>query len=277
MINIQIHNESVRIRDKWEEITLTEAQQLLKIAKQLPQHVIDLYRLYLVEDENEAEKQRLSAMITPLEYSKTLPSIYGEILEVLSDGSKELINKLLPEDRRILYSNFLLPVIAGLLISPTYTPKQIKSFNFQGVKYFLPRYKQILNQDIPGADLSAIEFTEVADLEIASAGMDGGRLENAAMIVAILCRPMEGDQREKYDENKAAERSIAFQHLPMNVIWEVFFWSAELSTISSLQGQRSLLEGIVLGKRKSVKGFRSRIMAGIQRLLKWRKPALSVV
>ena len=69
---------------------------------------------------------------------------------------------------------------------------------------------------------------ETDDILKAAHDMDGGRLDVAANIVSILCRPKAEDGKvEKYDEARSLERAQTFLDLPMSIVWEVFFCTHE--------------------------------------------------
>ena len=97
-----------------------------------------------------------------------------------------------------------------------YEPKGIKSFEWDGVEYHLPK----MTADgfgglLPMAEETAESWAESNDLHIASENP----YECMPLIVAILCRP----EGEPYNELTARQRSEVFKQLPVSIAFEVFF------------------------------------------------------
>jgi hypothetical protein len=90
----------------------------------------------------------------------------------------------------------------------------------------------------PMADRTAIEFAEIADLEIASKKLDGGKFEVLPVMLAIICRPHIDGSVEKYDEQTCLSRADLFKELKMDIVWDVFF---SLKTQCVLSGQNTAL------------------------------------
>jgi hypothetical protein len=234
MIKLEIHSEQVNLKDQWSDITLKEAIALYKVAKKLPDHVVSLYEEKLKDKPDEKLIDQLSEKITIEEHQKKLPQIYGELIALLSNIRPELLKKLGPGERRVLYDHFLAQFVLGLLFWPAYKSEGIAYFSYKGTKYFLPMSSTLHNYIRPGVDLSALEFTEVADLQIAANHLEEGRFTHASKIIAILCRP----KGETYDEQICGNRANEFLSLTMDKVWEVFFSLVECTIISQ---QHSLL------------------------------------
>jgi hypothetical protein len=111
-----------------------------------------------------------------------------------------------------------------------YEPKGIKSFEWNGVEYHLPK----MTADgfgglLPMAEETAESWAESNDLHIASENP----YECMPLIVAILCRP----EGEPYNELTARQRSEVFKQLPVSIAFEVFFCKlTQTITIASLIG-----------------------------------------
>lgn len=263
MVNLEVHSAKVKLRDKWEDITLKEAIELYKLARKLPDYVISLFEEKLKEDPDEKRIAELSSKITAEDQFKVLPSIYGEMLQLLSNISEETLKKTTPVERKVLFDNFFAHLVLGLLFWPAYESQGINSFTHEGVEYFLPNSTKLFGYEKPGVDLTALEFTEMADLQIAAAHLEEGKFGNASKIIAILCRP----EGESYDEVKSGNRAESFMSLTMDKVWEVFFSLVESTTI--LQ-QHSLLSTLrVEVGRLSV--LKSKLMGGMPASWKLRK------
>jgi len=87
-------------------------------------------------------------------------------------------------------------------------------------------------------DVSALEYSESADLMTAFSSLSGGAKDYSRlpMLVAILCRP----KGEPYDEEAAIQRSETFESLTMDVVWSVFF-SLSIPAIISRQFDQTYL------------------------------------
>lgn len=160
------------------------------------------------------------------EYSRI---VCGAIAEVTGIGIEALLALSLNK-QRLFCDAFELNVIRPLYMLGLYEPKGIKSFEWEGVEYMLPR----MTADgfgglLPMADETAESWAESNDLHLASANP----YECLPLIVAILCRP----EGEKYDELKARERAEEFRQLPAYIAFEVFFCKfLQITTIASLIG-----------------------------------------
>lgn len=261
MLHFEVNNELVKLKTNWEEINLLEAINVLKISLTLPESLRAIYAEKLSEEPDEDKVEKLLSSITEEETFKTIPVVYGNLIKALSDISPKTLNQIPSESRRALYAQYIQPIVLGLLFAPTYEYKSPRFFEFEGVKYFLPNVLKIEDLEVPGIDLTAIEFTEAADLQIAASQMEAGRLENASKIVAILCRP----EGEEYDEKVMLQRALSFQKLPMSVVWEVFFCLRESLIILQLHAQRSFLGQEI---RKAKNHSKSKHTVGILQLLK---------
>jgi len=58
--------------------------------------------------------------------------------------------------------------------------------------------------------------------------LEGIGIAGMSQFCAVMCR----EKGEDYDEDKAMVRAEAFETLPMNIVWEVFFCITRLSTTS---------------------------------------------
>jgi hypothetical protein len=165
-----------------------------------------------------------------------LPQLYGEFIGVLTTIDQALIDKLTPLARTNFYNKYLLQYVLGILFFPVnFSPIKEDSFNIEGVKYYYPKSRRFMvgTEEIeePFIDGTALEFTEVADLEVAAKELEGGRFEMAANIIAILCRP----EGEKYNEQVSLKRvPILIKHLRMDIVWQVFLYiTKSFSTVNN--------------------------------------------
>jgi|GEM_PF-4038396 len=269
MVNLKIHNTKVKLKDEWKDISLREALELSKIAFSLPEYVKDLFHEKLKESPDESRVEELIKQISPEDQFKKLPALYGDMLSLLSDISEPTLASMSPTERKVVYDHYLSPLVLGLIVWPAYESKGITSFKHKGTTYRLPSSTELFGYTKPGVSLTALEFTEIADLQIAAAKMEEGQLSNAAKIIAIICRP----EGEAYDEVISGRRSEEFLDLPMDVVWEVFFSLVESTII--LQ-QHSLLS-ILQVEADRLRSLKWKATVGMPASSKWRKRALLAV
>lgn len=227
MIKLSIGTVKGEVVEQWSELTLQQGIELHKIAFRFPGVVKEMYALSFQKG-NESKIAELEATLTNVEKIKTLPRLYGDLIGLLTTFDVSFIRKIPPTVRTAFFNKFVLKFVLGILFFPNDLKyKSLERFILQGVTYELPKDRIIqIGLDTftePFANGTAIEFTEVADLEISSKGMQGGRFEMAANIIAILCRP----SGEVYNENISLSRVSKFMTLPMDIVWQVFFCITE--------------------------------------------------
>jgi hypothetical protein len=244
MINFTINNKIHRAVTEWSELSLRLAIELTSVLYEFPDD-LKKYYLAMVRKEGETVEQtqiRVDALhgkFTTDQILKEFPTHYGVVMGLLTDLTTEDIESILPVDRSVFFNTYLFNICFGLFTGISdYEPTGLEYFEFEGVRYYLPKTKTVFNQAQPMAEEIALTFTEAADLLINSSEMNEGKWSRAANIVSILCRP-EGEQ---YNANLSLERAEKFIDLPMSVILEVFFCcigpliiSKQLSQISFLR------------------------------------------
>jgi len=240
MLVFEAYDKKCRMASDWEDVTLSQAIEINKICNEFPKEIKDIYGLIVGKQSDEVKNKIIeieNALSDELK-SKTLPALYGRIIQVLSDVPEHIMRLWTPAERTAFYLDYAFKFVLGIMFMPfDYKQKNIIKFNHEEVNYYLPETTQILNQHKPMAHTTAIEFTEVADLEIASKDLQGGKFERAANIVSILCRPKD----EVYNENTSLSRVESFMKLPMDVVWEVFFCFIEPLI---LYNQRTLISSL---------------------------------
>lgn len=216
----------VRLKNKWEELVLSDAKELHAICDQyLPKSVKAVYDHYAngLSDKQPELLNELLLAVTDEDNSINLPTFYGHLIKALSDIEQEILDRISPSQRTGIYEQFLITLVSDLLYFPSYEMKGIKSFTLENVEYFLPITDEGIDRSIPMEDRTAVEFTESADLEVAAKGLAAGKYEYASTIVSILCRPKVKGKLEKYDQKTCVKRSDIFLQLPMPIVFEVFF------------------------------------------------------
>lgn len=238
MVIIRVAGNDYQCFDNWEEMTCGEGIELSKVAQLIPQTLKSIYT-EIQKGEDNPEYLKLLEGITTEERIKDFPLFYGKVLKVLTNIPEEIIQHIDYASRTVFYNAYCQQFVFAVLFYPVnYVLKRIDYFNLNGNRYEMPDTKTILGHDKPMSNVTALEFSEVADLQVFAHGLQGGKFEVAPNIISILCRP----KGEKYDEQTCLDRAEEFKQLPMSVVWEVFFCLIELMTISKQHTVISLLQ-----------------------------------
>lgn len=222
MLKVSINNHEYEVRNTWADITIDQAAQVAKI--KMPDCLKEVYKASLQSDgpdDRDKKIEKATLAITIEQQVKSIPRYYGQVLEILSNVPHEVIKKISSPSVTVLYQTYLQDIVEGILYYPNLEESdQIEFFEFQGEKYYLPVSKEIMGKPIPMVDLTALEFTESADILIGLNVLNESRdLTHLANLIAILCRP----KGELYDERKSADRAKQFTQLTMDIVWRVFF------------------------------------------------------
>ena len=204
-----------------EALTIEQAQKLYDY---INTNATDDYRAFMAGVDTPTEQVWSSKL---KEYSRI---VCGAMAEVTGVGVEALLALSLNKQRAFCDS-FELNIIRPLYMLGLYEPKGIKSFEWEGVEYMLPR----LTADgfgglMPMADETAESWAESNDLHLACTNP----YEYMPLIVAILCRP----EGEPYNEQTARARAEEFKHLPAYIAFEVFFCKLmQSATLLNLIGE----------------------------------------
>ena len=223
MIRIDVLDEQYDVITEWSELTLERFLKVQEIANKAPKKLKDVIGYIYMNDKEALESLELSKN----ESLKTFPKFYGDMLGVLADIPKKVINQIDRDSREQFFNMYLIKFAIGVL----YTPVDVELteedyFEFEGLRYYYPRAKKIVNQERPMGYISTIQFTEAADLDVYMASLDENDYSVLANITAILC--VKGN--EEYDEDIMLERAEKFKGLTMDIVWNVFFYLDELLT-----------------------------------------------
>lgn len=235
----------INICDQWSDLTLHQGVELYKIGNRFPDAVKKMYELSIGEQNDEVTQKmtEYENSLTDEQKIKHLPTLYGELMALLTDIDSSIINQLMPDQRTLFYQQYLSRFVIGILNFPIdLNIKQIASFEFKGETYYLPTTQKFKIGNVPIErpmnNVTAIEFTEAADLQLAEKQLEGGRIETLSNIIAILCRP----KGEPYNEAVSLQRAELFmQELTMDIAWEVFFCLVELFSSLKKRSQISLM------------------------------------
>lgn len=246
--------------ETWEEMPLSTAIQVHQVIDDMPSMLRELYDHSTKKDPDQKLTDELYAKITDEDMIKLFPLFYGEIMCTLSTIPRSVMEGMMYDWRTSGYKKYCEGLVMGIMFGDYSEIKNIKSFEWESDTYYLPTSghflggnvdltkvsDQDISTDVPMQNEQTIVFVEIADLEIYSERLKGGKYEVAANIVSIMCRP----EGEEYNEKKSLERAEKFKELPMSIVWEVFFCIQQLLTISSQNTQISQLRKVVDRQRK---------------------------
>lgn len=246
--------------ETWDEMPLSTAIRVHQVIDDMPSLLRELYDHSIKKNPDKKETDKLYKKITDEDQMKLFPIFYGEIMRVLTTIPGNVMEGIMWDRRTSFYKKYCERLVQGILYGDYSDIKNIKSFDWKGKTYHLPdsghflggnegltkTKDQKISKDIPMENEQTIVFTEIADLEIYSERLKGGKYEVAPNIVSIMCRP----KGEEYDEKTCLARAKDFMELPMSIVWEVFFCIQQLLTISSQNIQISQLQKVVAQQRK---------------------------
>lgn len=229
MLILKFWEKEWRFCNEWQDLTIRQAARLQDVVSVLPSNFIEILRLTFFSDKDDANvKDKITELqngISLEENLKTIPKIYGDIINVLTDIDRATIDKILPDDRVYLVNTYLLKFVIGVIFTPIdfAANQNKKQFTFKGETYNIPQseyYKisgNVVEKPLPNT--TAIEFTEAADLSIAAEKMKSGKIKSLPNIIAILCKK----DNEVYNETVSLKRAELFEDLDMQTAFEVFF------------------------------------------------------
>jgi hypothetical protein len=223
---------------EWKDLTLEQAQALIDypIPEPLKVYFDDGKGGFTVEQElNE------------------FPRYYVEVILMLTDIPRHEFDRV-----KFGYFNHVhyitdffyrhcLEYLLALLHGPTFQGTGKREFIHHGQgPYLFPTEKKIADMIIPLENETAATFVESTQLMSAMFGTRTMGIKNMALLTAILCRK----KGEEYNEQVALQRAEEFKDLPMDVIWDVFFYTLHGLTLSA---QRSaILSAIIPLKERTL-------------------------
>ena len=253
MLEIKVNEGLYRVKNTWSDITIEDAAKVASL--KMPDTLADLYLVAYQSfglDDQEKDRRIISAQeaISIEDQFKKIPKYYGEVLEILSDIPHEVVLNISSPSITTLYMQYLRSMVEGILYyPPDFSAGELEYFDFKGERYYLPASKEIMGRRVPMVDLTALEFTESADILIALSAMNKDRdLMLLCNLISILCRPKD----EKYDEMKSNERAKEFKDLTLDIVWNVFFSLITPLLILKQFDQISLLEKAVRKAREKM-------------------------
>lgn len=273
---LSINGTEYKSIETWDEMPLSMAVDIHKV--NIPSILKELYDEYAQKEPDEKKITELNDNIAHEDRVKHFPLFYGQIICILAGIPEDVLEHIMWDMRTEFYRKYCERFVTGIMYGDYSDIKNIDSFDWEDSSYYLPKSGHFMDgnvelaaskdQSTPMENEQTIVFTEIADLEVYSEQLEGGKYEVAANIISVMCRP----QSEVYDEKTSLARAEKFQQLPMNIVWEVFFCILQLSTISSQNTLISKLRKAVATQIKLRRQALSR-SGGTEGLLKSQKQA----
>lgn len=236
MIRFSFGKYSGSIKNFWEEITLAEFAELMRL--ELPEKLSGLYEAgYNLASASKPKEQaeavekyrKAQEEITDEDLMKIFPSYYGKAIMLLSDLSDEAI-EIMPWDIRTqLYDTVIYPfVFSGLMSNPVqitdkglvpYDPPSSGIILLNDEIFYFPESLKIVNEELPLGGEQVLPFTEAASIEMMFKKMTEDGIGTFPLFMAIYCRK----DGEEYDDKVAMERQELFREARMSDVWSLFF------------------------------------------------------
>lgn len=241
MIRFSFGKYSGSIKNFWEEITLAEFAELMRL--ELPEKLSGLYEAgYNLASASKPKEQaeavekyrKAQEEITDEDLMKIFPSYYGKAIMLLSDLSDEAI-EIMPWDIRTqLYDTVIYPfVFSGLMSNPVqitdkglvpYDPPSSGIILLNDEIFYFPESLKIVNEELPLGGEQVLPFTEAASIEMMFKKMTEDGIGTFPLFMAIYCRK----DGEEYDDKVAMERQELFREARMSDVWSLFFYTEKL-------------------------------------------------
>jgi hypothetical protein len=161
----------------------------------------------------------------------------------------EDVEQLRPEELVHYFCNYILPLVADLKAEypASYQPQGIESFIHKGKKYIMPKTLHIGDQQILQHDTKVKPFIEASNLLKLFAEM---RTEGIKVMPYYCAAIVKESESEYYTEALIAERGDQFKDLPMDIVWECFFFTLAhitrlaSATLQSMQAEVKRIEAL---------------------------------
>ncbi len=250
MILVTINGQSYSVCSEWKDLNISKAAELHKIP--MPETLRNCYTVAvqaagMPEKDAEIRLDEAERQITIEDQHKHFPGYFLSVIACLSDIPEAVLRQTDVNSIKAIYQTYMKQFVEGVHFIPAgFTAMDIESFEFDGETFLLPKSKKVFGVDVPMVDVSALEFTESADLMVYMARIEKDKdINTIANLISILCRP----EGEKYNEEVSLARAERFKGLTMDVVWGVFFSLitpliilSQSALISSLQAEKEILQ-----------------------------------
>jgi hypothetical protein len=142
-----------------------------------------------------------------------------ECINVLSDI--DLPDNISKASTEFIYNSYIDLIVYGVMYEGcTHHATVISTFEHKGKIYELPKSNKTFDLTISMEGITMAQFAEFSDLMGLIHNQNNG-YDFLSTAIAVLCLP-EGEQ---YDEERVKEMAKEFDDLPMDIVYDVFFYS----------------------------------------------------
>ncbi len=222
MIKVSVEGNDYALKSEWDDITLEEYRGLC--AHKIPASLKKRYERIVSGQYDKLEVESYRDLV------KVHPKYYGEIIAMVSDIPKEVIDRMHWEIRTKLFNEYLLHFaetqVAPLPLVITedgkvnfYEGYNAASFILNGEHFYFPESLEYGGIRTPLSKEKIVSFAEASDIEVAIHEFGEKGIDGMAQMCAVYLRK----EREEHSDELVIKRTEQFKDLPMSVVWEVFF------------------------------------------------------
>jgi hypothetical protein len=204
--------------------------------------LIDDWQFLPLNKAIEASKVELQDTKDMFDWFQQLPAV-KKLFLIFTNVEEENIEYINPNHMVYYFVKYILPMVQDIRseFPTTYQPIGIEEFAHRGIKYLMPSTFALGDEVILQSDTNVKAFREASNLLMTFSKM---RTEGIKIMPYFCASLVKQVKDEEYDEQKVLERAEAFQDLPMNIVWEVFFYTTQHITRLQLSIQRYIEERI---------------------------------
>ena len=146
-----------------------------------------------------------------------------------------------PAEKVNMFITYCLPLVQDLHAETpkTYTPRMIAGFTHNGTDYLMPTNLEIGTETILQHGQTAKPFVEASNLLKMFSEMKGEGIKVMPHFVSCVVKI---NHDEQFDEKEIARRVESFRTLPMDLFWEVFFCTLQLTYRLQVNTLRSMIK-----------------------------------
>jgi hypothetical protein len=154
------------------------------------------------------------------------PEKVHELMNLFSDFEPFETHWVTPTELTYFFTKYVLPLIQDLKgdYPKTYEPKGITHFNHKGKTYIMPKTLAIGTNQILQHNTKVRPFIEASNLLKAFAEMKSEGIKVMPYFCAAIVKESEN---EYYSDELIAARGNEFADLPMDIVWECFFFTQQ--------------------------------------------------
>lgn len=208
MIILGINKKDYKILESFSELTVKKARELVLLSNKAPKELLDIYKQQSKGEE--LDEKTKEAFIESLDkVQPDLDKFFVNVLELLSDIPKDVIEGIALQDLRACYNIYLYKFVFGVLYYPLDKGYLLESFTIMGEEYHLPLNREVMGFDRPFCDETAGVFCDASDADNNSRQSEFGKYQFAELITSIMYRK----KGAKYSEEESLEASELYKDI----------------------------------------------------------------